>query len=226
MKQVNVRLLLILVAVVVGGIAGVYFLHRFQVDRNAATFVTQARQRIVQGRDLDAINLFARYVNLRPNDNEAYAEFAQIVLKRAESPDATRNDVARAYATLETAVRKNPTNALLRQKLAVFQMRIGRFGDAREHLQVLVGQLAPDSGATDKEENKENNETDDAGQLLTLSQLDVLLARSWAGTNNFEEASRIASRLIGFDLSTKAFDPKHTFPPDSTEVFIILAAIL
>ena len=226
MRQVNVRLLLILVAVVVGGITGVYFLHRFQVDRNAGTFVTQARQRIVDGRDLDAINLFARYVNLRPNDNEAYAEFAQIVLKRAESPDATRNDVARAYATLETAVRKNPTNALLRQKLAVFQMRIGRFGDAREHLQVLVGQLAPDSGATDKEENKENNETDDAGQLLTLSQLDVLLARSWAGTNNFEEAGRIASRLIGFDLSTKAFDPKHTFPPNSTEVFIILAAIL
>ena len=62
--------------------------------------------------------MFAQYVGLRPNDNEAFAEYSKLLLGRATAPDATRNDVARAFNALETAVRRNPDYYALRQELA------------------------------------------------------------------------------------------------------------
>lgn len=215
MRKVNLRLLLILVAVVVGGIVGVYALHRFQVTRNAGSLAKLAREKIAEGKNGEALNLFARYVAYRPDDKEAYAEYAGLVLDRAEGPGASRNDVARAYAVLETAVRRNPDDDALRQRLAAFQMRIGRFGDAREHLRVLRAKVG-EPGTQEAGANKP----------LDASQIDLLLARSWAGTGNFEEAATLTSQLIGFDLQRRSFSSQPTASSGSTEAFVLLAAIL
>lgn len=223
MKKVNLRFVLLLVAVLVGGVVGVFFLHRFQVTRNAGSLAKLARAKLSEGKNGEALNLFSRYVAYRPDDKEAYAEFAGLVLDRAEAPGATRNDVARAYGVLETAVRRNPDDDALRQRLAEFQMRIGRFGDAREHLQVLrskATELAPMTV------NAETPADDDAPQPLDRIQLDLLLARSWAGTGDFEEAAMLASELIGFDLQSKEFVPDRPPAAESTDAFILLAAIL
>jgi len=233
MKQVNVRLVLILVTLFVGGVLGVYFLHRFQVTRNAGSLAKLARLRLSEGKNGEALNLFSRYVGYRPDDKETYAEFARLVLDRAESPGASRGDISRAYTILETAVRRNPEDDSLRQRLAGFQMRIGRFGDAREHLQILHDRV----GERDKQnppapEQKPADAADQAAKKdasakpVDRVQVDLLLARSWAGTGNFQEAATLASELIGFDLAKKAFDPERKAVAGSTEAFILLAAIL
>ena len=229
MKKVNLRFVLLLVAIVVGGVVGVFFLHRFQVTRNAGSLIKLARAKLSEGKNGEALNLFSRYVAYRPDDKAAYAEFAGLVLDRAEAPGATRNDVARAYGVLETAVRRNPEDDALRQRLATFQMRIGRFGDAREHLQVLRSKPpAPEPApAGAKPPADEADDSDPAAtKPLDRTQLDLLLARSWAGTGDFEEAATLASELIGFDLQTKEFDPDHKPAAGSTDAFILLAAIL
>jgi tetratricopeptide (TPR) repeat protein len=223
MKKVNLRLVLILVGVFVGGVVGVYFLHKFQVARNAGSLAKLARAKLAEGKSGEALTLFNRYVAYRPDDKTAYAEYAGLVLDRAESPGATRNDVARAYGVLETAVRRNPDDDALRQRLATFQMRIGRFGDAREHLQILRAKV-PEGTATAAPADADEDAA--AAKPLDRTQLDLLLARSWAGTGDFEEAASLASDLIGFDMQSKAFDPEREAAPNSTDAFILLAAIL
>ena len=49
MKQVNIRLLLILVAIIVASLGGVFLLHRFQVNRNAGSLAKLARLRLSEG---------------------------------------------------------------------------------------------------------------------------------------------------------------------------------
>lgn len=228
MKKVNLRFVLILVAVLFGSVVGVFFLHRFQVSRNAGSLAKLARAKLAEGKNVEALNLLSRYIAYRPDDKEAYSEFAGLVLDRAEAPGATRNDVARAYNALETAVRRNPDDDSLRQRLATFQMRIGRFGDAREHLQVLRTKAANQEPTplTGDPPVGDGSGDDDTPKPLDRPQLDLLLARSWAGTGDFEEAASLASDLIGFDLQTKEFDPERKPAADSTDAFVLLAAIL
>lgn len=227
MKQVNIRLLLILVAITVASLGGVFLLHRFQVNRNAGSLAKLARLRLSEGKNDEALNLFARYVNFRPTDDEAYGEFATLVLDRAESPIANRADISRAYTVLETAVRRNPSDDKLRQRLAMFEMRIGRYADARQHLQTLRSRLNDDAPAAADDAAAANTaETDGSEKPIDRTQVDLLLARSWAGTGDFEEAAAIAGGLIGFDLTKKTFDPKRKAAAGSTEAFILLAAIL
>ncbi len=227
MKKVNLRLVLFLVTVVVGGVLGVYFLHKFQVTRNAGSLAKLARAKLDEGKSEEALKLFNRYVAYRPDDKAAYAEYAGLVLDRAESPGATRNDVARAYNVLETAVRRNPDDDALRQRLATFQMRIGRFGDAREHLQILQAKV-PEGTAAAAPATTDDGETaeGDAAKPLDRTQINLLLARSWAGTGDFEEAASLASDLIGFDMGSKTFNPERQAAAGSTDAFLLLAAIL
>lgn len=228
MKQVNVRLLLILVAITLAGLVGVFLLHRLQVNRNAGSLAKLARLRLSEGRKDEALNLFARYVNFRPTDDQVYSEFAALVLDRAESPVANRADISRAYSVLETAVRRNPTDDKLRERLAGFEMRMGRYADARQHLQTLRSRLNVDApAAAENDIDPENTAPPDSAEKpIDRTQVDLMLARSWAGTGDFAEAAAIACELIGFDLAKKTFDPRRKAAADSTEAFILLAAIL
>ena len=113
--------------------------------------------------------MFAQYVLLRPEDDEAFAEYAKLLIGRAQSPDASRNDIARAYAAMETAVRRNPEDDTLRRALAEFQISVGRASDAREHLSVLQerqAKLSPESAAEQAED---------------IKRIELLLAASYVG---------------------------------------------
>ena len=223
MKRVNVKLLLALVAALAVTVVGVYFLRRFQIARNAGGLVTQARQKVTEGKVAEALQLLQRYVGLRPEDSAAYAEYAELLLQRTEVPEATRNDVSRAYNVLEDAVRRNPQNATLRARLAQFQLRIGRFADAREHLEVLRSQspadtvASPPAGAAAPE--------DPHADLAKPSTIALMLARSFMGTGDFERAAALAGELVGYDVEKRAFDTEAK-PAAATEAYIVLAALL
>lgn len=211
MKRVNVRVLLILVATVAALGVGVVALNRYQVGRNAGSLAARAREKRADGKRDEALRLFAKYVGMRPDDAEAYSEFATLVLERAEAPGATRADLSRAYSALETAVRRDPGNDGLRMKLADFDVRIGRFNDAREHLDVL------------RQRHAEGGVADEAVSPVAI---EVLRARAFAGTGDFSAAAAVASGLIGFDMKTKSFDAATPPVTGTTEAYVVLAAIL
>ena len=231
MKRINLKFLLILITVVVAGTAGIYFLRRFQVSRNAGNLAVQAKERLKEGKTAEAIMLYGRYIGLRPEDSEAYAEYAKLMLARAEAPDATRNDMARAYQSLETAVRRNPDNDDLRRRLAEFQLRIGRSIDAREHLAVLrerfdSGQLKETAPAEPVTKDGDEDEEDQPRRPLDGNEIQLMVARSFMGAGDFEEASRLVAEMVGFDLTKRAFDPAKKPLSSATDAYIILAAIL
>ena len=222
MKRVNLTLLLALTVTVVVAVVGIFFLRRFQILRNAGGLAKLARQRIDEGKSAEALLLFQRYVGLRPEDSTAFAEYAELMLRKTESSEVTRADLAKAYTVLEDAVRRNPKNDKLRARLAQFQLRVGRFADAREHLEVLRDRLA---GAGAESPPVPEAATDEAAKLATPAAVALMLARSHLGTGDFDRAAAIAGELVGFDVESRSFGPD---PPDTAEAdaYILLAAIL
>ena len=217
MRRINFKLLLILITGLLLTFGGLYLLRRFQVSRNAGSKRELAEQRLEEGRLADATLLLSQYVALRPDDHEAFAEYSKLLLGRAMSSDATRQDMGRAFDALEAAVRRNPTDDDLRQQLAEFQLRIGRANDAREHLTVLEERFA----ATPADDEKSREEQDEKSRRVLL-----LKARSFLGSGEFEEAGPILARLIGYDLSQRQFKDDVKDLQADTEAYVMLAAIL
>ncbi|MCE9630601.1 MAG: tetratricopeptide repeat protein [Planctomycetia bacterium] len=224
MKRINLKFLVALLAIVIGGIVAVIFLRRFQVSRNAGSLAKLAKMRLDEGKTAEAMAIYGRYIGLRPEDDKAYAEYAKLMLGRAAAPDATRNDIARAYNTVEAAVRRNPENDDLRRQLAEFQLRIGRAADAREHLQVLRERL--ESGKLSPPEPAEDGAGDESVRKpLGPGEIQLLLAQSYLGAGDFDEATKVVAEMVGFDLASKRFDSQSKVV-GPTDAYIILAAIL
>ncbi len=220
MKRVNLKLLLALVASAVIAIGGIYVLRRMQINRNAGGLVKLARQRLEEGKPTEALQLLQRYVGLRPEDAEAYGEYAELVLRKTESPEASRNDIARAYTVLEEAIRRDPANDELRARLAQFQLRIGRYADAREHLQVLREHRAAAGTASPAE-----TEPEAARKLTDPDTVALMLARANLGLGEFKLAAAIAGDLVGFDVESRSFKAEPRTDA-ATDAFIVLAALL
>jgi tetratricopeptide (TPR) repeat protein len=193
-KRLNVRVLLVALAVAATALAGVAFVHRVQVRRNAGALLSLARSKQHDGSSSESLGLFARYLAYKPDDAEAQAEFARLLVDFAETATATKDDRGYAYRVLETAVRKNPDDLVLRTRLAEWMLRFGRFGDANQELSVLRGRIAAAPPGNDPP----------AG--LDLDAIDVLRIKALAGTGQFEEAAAVAAAIIGFDLQSKAFN--------------------
>lgn len=220
MRKVNVRLILFLATTLFGGLAGVYFLHRYQVVRNAHSILSQARDRVAEDRIDLATGLYVRYVGLRPDDAEAQAELAKLLLKRAQAPTANRRDVLAAFEALEAAVRKSPEDEDLREKLGSFLLRIGNATNAKQHFATIrEGRLrGPQEGEAD-EPGERPAELSDAA-------IDLRYAQACAASGNYDEASQVASKLIGFDIGTKAFDPAWEPLPGCIDAYVLVAELL
>jgi predicted Zn-dependent protease len=214
MRRVNFKFLLLLIvaAAVIGG--GLLIVRRLQVSRNAGGKLELARQKLEEGKTAQAMELLAQYVVLRPRDNEAFAEYSKLLLVRATAPDATRNDIARTFNALETAVRRNPNDDDLRRQLAEFQLRIGRSTDAREHLEVLETRRAEGSVAGEEDRGAKRDE------------IRLLKATSYLGSSEFQEAAAIAAEIIGYDLESRRFRDDVDTADAPSDAYIMLAAIL
>ena len=140
MRRVNVPLLIAIALLLIGGVAGTYVLHRFQVRRNAEDMARQAKRQIDEGNDDEAIRLLSRYVALRPDDAPRQREYAELLLRQVDAGKATPRVVGATVAALEVAVRKAPDADDLREKLANLLARIGdadSIRSANEHLAMI-----------------------------------------------------------------------------------------
>jgi tetratricopeptide (TPR) repeat protein len=222
-------MLLVLLAVVGIATGAVVAIHRLQTSRNAGGLARLARAKLQEGRQTEAIGLFSRYLSYRPNDAAAQAELARLLIDVAEHPTATKNSRSYAYNVLETAVRKNPDDVVLREKLAQWMLRFGRYGDAATELAVLREHLSAAAGDTNGE------------SVIDPHEIELMQARVFVGLGEFRQAAAAAAGIIGFDLNTQTFTSDTTFdtdrppPPDtrndrSSEVMLkastLLASIL
>ena len=216
-KRVNVRLLIAVVAGVVATAVAIAVIHRVQVARNAGGLARLARSKLEDGKNTDAMVLFARYLAYRPDDAEAQAELARLAIEMADRPDATKEERGYAYNVVEAAVRKNPDNRRLRKQLAEWMLRLRRFGDASAELAILREQVAAAPPV------------EDDADAVDLDSVELLHSRALVGKGNYEEAADTAAAIIGFDLTTKSFDPPPDRSPSNNVVFdasLVLSSIL
>lgn len=210
-KRLRVGLLLGLLGGAVVMAVAVFAVHRFQVDRNAGGLASLAREKLEQGRTDEALGLFARYLSYRPDDGPTHAEFARLVVDKAERPGAKDRERRYAYNVLEVAVRKNPDDIPLRTRLAEWMLRFGRYGDAAAELTVIEERrTAADPTATDQ------------------ATIGTMRARALTGLGKYQEAAASVAAIIGFDLGTKSFRdiPLPASDTRAVEATGILAALL
>jgi len=136
MRKINKRFVLILTAVVILLGVGTYFLHGYQLRRNARVFLDRAQEALKQGRRDVAAKNFQWYTELAPHDLDAQQQFAELLIDlRAYGP---------AYFRLETILRQDPERTQARRMLVDVLLNIGRFRDAEEHLEQYLLKVNPD----------------------------------------------------------------------------------
>jgi len=131
---VNRRVLVASVAVVLLGVPGIYFWHRFQVRDNAADFLSQAETLEQEGDYRRAAELLRRYTSLRPSDGPARVRLARTFDRVLLSPQ----DVSRAAELYTKALGAVPDEPGLRQRLIELLMQLDQYGAARQHAETLL----------------------------------------------------------------------------------------
>ncbi len=137
-KQVNGRALLILILVSVVGLGGTFLVHGFQVRRNAGGLLEQADLIEGEADKLQAIKYLEQYLGLMPGDSEATAKLALLL---SELPKDKRAP-GRAYLLIDDLLRRDAIDSAeerrrLRREAAKLAIRLGRYPEAKEHLEEL-----------------------------------------------------------------------------------------
>jgi len=213
-------LLTILIVAFVGGLvlAVPVAIHRWsaRLASGAATTLDAARQAAADGDDDGAIERYRAYVdNAGPNPDPAALEaYALLLLRRAARPKPRGSEVAAAFDAAEVAIRQRPESVELRRQLGAVKLAAGKPIEAREHLLIVRDAIARGASTAD------------------ANDIDLLLAKSWAATGDYDRAASILARLIGFDLGEQTFAvaeaPEGTAPgpPADAEAFLLLARLL
>jgi cellulose synthase operon protein C len=134
------RLLLVL-AVAFGLCGALFALNRVQVRKNATVIKTVAEKAKSEingdaAKRTAAITLFARYLKFEPNDEEAFEDFAKLLLEECDAaPTADARDAA--ITGLENFLRTFPKHPELRRQLANLYLKAGKVPSAREHLEMM-----------------------------------------------------------------------------------------
>jgi tetratricopeptide (TPR) repeat protein len=193
MRKLNVKLLVGLIVGTGVTLIGVYFLHKYQVRRNASTLFTRGEAAEKEGDYDEAMKLYLRYVRHKKEDGRGWEALASAATKAADAPDATFRTKLNAYHWLETSVQEIPDNNEVRRQLVDFQMSIGRFGDALSSLEGLIQKRAAEGDAKSEQGQKE------------LTELKVLQAKCLLFSEKKEQALALLSELLGYDLQEGKF---------------------
>ena len=163
-RRVNAKFILIFLIAVAFLAGAVHLLHGYQIRRNAAFFLREARQAKERKDGGTALRFYQMYLDIRANDVEVLAEYGLLL--------ADLGQRGPAYSVLERTLRLDPQRTEVRRKLASVAMELGRFRDAKEHLQILQKTSPEDV------------------ELLELT------ARCEAGQGNYQEAASLLRRLL------------------------------
>lgn len=155
MRKLNVRLATILLAITVVIWVGIYFLHDYQVRRNAYVFKDAADRAIERaqraGEENDtrqeelaygeALRKLGWYLYLRPDRVDVLEQYALLAADCAQ----TVAGYERAFNSLEAVLRQDPDRAKVRRRLVDLAMMMSRFQDAKVHLEFMLKQSPGDA---------------------------------------------------------------------------------
>jgi tetratricopeptide (TPR) repeat protein len=140
-RKVNFR---VLCALVVGAAllaAGGYFLHSYQLKRNAGALLRKAAQERAEGRLQEAADDYVRYLQLVPADGDATADYA-LTLADMAKPSTDRRPL---FDLFESALRLKGDRDDARRRLVDLYMGSQYLGNetdyyahAQDHLKVLL----------------------------------------------------------------------------------------
>jgi len=172
MKQFNLRLFGVLVAIVVVFGTGIYFLHGFQVKRNAHVFLDEARRskeqaeqakadkNIEKAREAynEAFKNYGEYLKFAPDDLDALEEYGLLLadlqrynlaftnleklLRQAQSAGEDRPKVRRRLVDL--AIELGQLSQTIQDAAERSRQTARWFGVARDHLENYLLQESPD----------------------------------------------------------------------------------
>jgi len=151
-RKFNVKFFATFVLVTACLVAGVHFLHAYQVKRNAASLLEQASQAEEQDRLSDASELLGNYLAFVPNDKDVLARYGLLLERKSDSAKSIGEKIRtriQAFIVLEKASRLSPERQDLHRKLANVAMSLGRFNDALEHLKPLLESSPKDGELND-----------------------------------------------------------------------------
>jgi tetratricopeptide (TPR) repeat protein len=121
--------------------AAIHGLHAIQISRQSSFLLEEAHRAQTEKQFELALNRFQQYTKLAPDDNDALAEFGLLL--------ADRHAAKAAAFTLEKVLRAQPNRHDVRRRLAMVEMGIGQWGDAKVHLELLKAKLPGDPEVRD-----------------------------------------------------------------------------
>lgn len=140
-RSVDNRFVLVMLSVAGVLAVAIYFLHSLQVDRNADAFRQRARKAQEEGHSGLAIANYNQYLGFRPEDTETLAKVGQLIDENATAG----KDLLRAYLTYEKVLLDEEGRDEIRRRLVDVAMRLGRFTDAKSHIEELLRKSPDDS---------------------------------------------------------------------------------
>ena len=129
-RQLNVRLVLILLVSIILLGAGVHTLHGFQVERSAVLLQERAKRAEKVGNLDEAEQYWKRYLGYEPADTEALIQYGLILDEKAESC----GEQLQAMFALERVLRREPDRTKIRRQVAELATDLERYTDAEDHL--------------------------------------------------------------------------------------------
>ena len=202
MKRMNFKLLIWLLVTPAVLAVGIHFLHAYQIDRNAESLKMQAVEATNAGDAEDAIRQYSQYLKHRPDDAQAYSEFARLAADAAERPDATISKLRRAFVVMEEATRQHGDLVDLRIRMIDYCMKLGRIPDAMDH----IDRLRADGHGEGPE-------------------MDVKYAKCLLGTGREEKAVKLLSRVIGYDPAKQSFSSQAALGGKEIDAYVLLAEV-
>lgn len=166
-----------------------FFLHNFQVTRNAGVLRDNAQLALEEGDTDKAIRLLGQYVKLAPNDNDAMVQLGELMDQSAPS---VRNwqTVSGIYSKILRESPSRPDAPELRYRLVQLLLKLNEFEQVQIHLNKL-------HSALDKSDPQEQTERDwDRAELFYLA------AQSEAALDHPEEA------IVGY-IAALSQDPSR-----------------
>jgi tetratricopeptide (TPR) repeat protein/Tfp pilus assembly protein PilF len=126
----------------------VHFVHGFQLSRNAAYLLEEAKEAQASDRLEEARETLASYLELNPTDTDARFRYGLLLHRAATSPQGKMH----ALLVLEKALRGDRSRNDIRWEIVKIDLEKGidRFEDAEEHLDVLRKALLKDGEPASK----------------------------------------------------------------------------
>lgn len=159
-RTLNVRLAVILIVAAVVMLVGIFYLHKYQMWRNAYVYKDAGQRSLERAKKAaedgdtsaenneyrEALRDLRLYLVSRPDDVEVYEQFAMLSADRATLPDRPRDarSLTRAFGALEHVLLMDPDRTAVRRRLVDVAMTMRRYQDARDHLEKVLLKKSPD----------------------------------------------------------------------------------